>query len=257
MGRLIWCRGTLKEAILSQRTRSNKYGQQQREAQADTQNAELEATFAKLQNMLKDALSRDTYIDLDKLKTAPRIEPFKNEKPRKAKYLPAAPAGLNKMLPWKKREYELLYQEGEKRYERAEREYQRAKSDHEIRMNVRRSNAFEQNQKIARIQERFSAGESKAVEDYFLRVLQNGSYPETFPHKSQLVYTGNSRQLTIEHDLPTFEAVPDAKAYPLCQGARRNHADGTAPVTAQTIVCIGPRADTAANHSRDLHRRQN
>ncbi len=198
---------------MSQRTRSNAYRQQQRRSQSDARNTELEATFAKLQNILKDALSRDSYIDLDKLKTTPRIEPFKKEKPRRGDYVPAPPAGLNKMLPWKKREYEQLYSEGDKRYERAEREYQRAKSDHEIRMNVRRNNAFEQNQKIARIQERFSAGESKAVEDYFVRVLQNGSYPEPFPQKSQLVYTANSRQLSIEHDLPSYEAVPDAKAY--------------------------------------------
>ena len=198
---------------MSQRTRSSAHRQQQRRAQADARSAELEATFAKLQNILKNALSRDTYIDLDKLKTTPRIERFKKKKPRRGDYLPASPAGMSKMLPWKKREYEQLYAEGEKRYERAERDYQRAKTDHEIRMNVRRNEALEQNQKIERIQERFSAGESKAVEDYFIRVLQNSSYPEAFPHKSQLVYTAISRQLTIEHDLPGFDAAPEAKAY--------------------------------------------
>lgn len=90
---------------MSQRTRSNAYRQQQRRSLADAQNAELEATFAKLQNILSDALSRDTYIDLEKLKTWPRIELFNTAKPRRGDYLPAAPAGLNKMLPWKKREY--------------------------------------------------------------------------------------------------------------------------------------------------------
>ena len=203
----------IEEAILSQRTRSSAYRQQQRRNQADAQNTKLEATFAQLQNILTDALSRDTYIDLERLKTTPRIESFKKEKPLRGNFLPAPPAGLNKMLPWKKREYEQLYSEGEKRYERAEREYQKAKTDHEIRMNVRRNKAIEQNQKVERIQERFSAGESKAVEDYFIRVLHNGSYPDSFPRRSQLVYTANSRQLTIEHDLPTVEAVPAAKAY--------------------------------------------
>ncbi len=80
-------------------------------------------------------------------------------------------------------------------------------------MDGRRNKAFEQNQKIERIQERFAAGESKAVEDYLLRVLHNGSYPESFPRKSQLVYTASSRQLTVELELPTIETVPDAKAY--------------------------------------------
>lgn len=198
---------------MSQRTDSSAYRQELRRAQADAQNAELEANIAKLRNILKDALTRDTYIELEKLKTTPRIEPFKKEKPRRGNYLPTAPAGMSKMLPWKKREYEQLLAEGENRYERAERKYQGARADHEMRMNVRRNNAIEHNRKIASLQERFSAGESKAVEIYFTRVLQSGSYPEAIPQKSQLVYTANTRQLAIERDLPTFEAVPDAKAY--------------------------------------------
>ena len=206
-------RRDIKEAILSQRTGSSAYRQRQRQAQADARNTEVEAVFAQLQNILKDALSRDSYFDLEKLKTTPRIERFKRKKPRRDEYIPAAPAGLNKMLPWKKREYEQLYSEGEKRYERAESEYQRAKDDHEIRMNLRRNNAFEQNQKIARIQERFAAGKSKSVEDYFLRVLQNGSYPQSFPRKAVIGYRPDSRTLLIDQDLPTFEAVPDVKAY--------------------------------------------
>ena len=203
----------IEETILSQRTRAIAHRQRQHKAQADVQNAKLEATFAQLQKILSDALSRDAYIDLEGLKTEPRIEPFKKKKPKRSRYLPAPPAGLSKMLPWKKREYEQLYSESERRYERAEREYQKGKTDHQIRMNVRRNKAFEQNQKIERIQKRFAAGESKAVEDYFLRVLQRSSYPESFPHRSQLVYTANSRQLTVEQDLPTYEVVPDAKAY--------------------------------------------
>ncbi len=198
---------------MSQRTASSAYRQQQRQAQADARNTELEATFAQLQNILKDALTRDTYIDLDNLKTTPRIERFKKKIPRRDEYFPAPPAGLNKMLPWKKREYEQLYSEGEKRYERAERDYQRARDDHEIRMNLQRNNAFEHNRNIASLQERFSASEPNAVEIYFLRVLQNGSYPAAFPRKAVIGYRPDSRTLLIDQDLPTFEAVPDAKAY--------------------------------------------
>ena len=198
---------------MTQRASSNAYRRQQRQAQADAQNVELEAAFAELDSILKDSLARDSYIDLDALKTAPRIERFKKAKPRRGNFLPSPPAGLNKMLPWKKREHELLCAEGEKRYQRAQRKYQRAKDDHETRMNLRRNRAIEENQKIERLQERFSAGESKAVEDYFSRVLQSSSLPERIPPGSQLFYTARSRQLTIERDLPTFEAIPDVKAY--------------------------------------------
>lgn len=197
---------------MSRRTRSSPYGQQQ-QAQADSQNAVLEATFAKLQNILKSALSRDAYIDLEKMKTRPRIESFDKKPPRRDNYLPAPPAGLNKMLPWKKREHAQLYEEGKKRYARAQREYQKAKTDHQMRMNVRRNNAYEHNQKIERMQERFSAGQPKAVEDYFIRVLQSGSYPESFPRKSTIGYRSDSRTLLIDRELPAFKTVPEAKAY--------------------------------------------
>ena len=193
------------------RTKANR--QRPSPARVDALNADLQATFAQLRNILSHALSRDTFIDLEKQKTTARLEPFNKAKPRRSAYLPAPPSGMHKMLPWKKREFEQLVLEGEKRYERAERAYNKAKRDHQLRMNARRDKAFEQNQKIKRIQERFAAGESKAVEDYFLRVLHNSSYPASFPRKTQLVYQANSRLLIVERDLPAFEAVPDAKAY--------------------------------------------
>ena len=245
--------GLSKEAILSQSKSSNEYGQRQRKAQADAQNAELEATFASLQNILKDSLAHDTYVDLDELKTTPHIEPFVQKKPRRGDYLPKALAGLNKILPWKRREYKLLYEEGEKQFERAESEYQRAKSGHEIRMNVRRSNALEQNQKIECLQKRFSAGESDAVEDYFKRVLQNSSYPETFPRKSQLVYNANSRQLTIERDLPAFETVPDAKAYQYVK-ARDEITQAALPQPQRKLLYLSVLAQIALRTIREIYR---
>ena len=76
--------GLSKEAILSLRKSSNANGQRQRKAQADARNAELEATFASLHNILKNSLARDTYIDLEELKTTPHIELFEKRSPGEA-----------------------------------------------------------------------------------------------------------------------------------------------------------------------------
>ena len=204
---------------MSQRTSSSVYKQQQREyehkriAHVDKQNVELETDKSNLQNILKTALSRDTYIDLNSLKRAPRIIIFEQKKPNRENYLPPPPSGLGKMLPWKKSEYEQSYEEGVRRYKRAEREYQKAKTDHEIRMNSLRDKAFEHNRKIEALKADFVDGKSKAVEGYFYRVLNASSYPSTFPQKADLTYRSGSRQLAIEYDLPTFKSMPQVKAY--------------------------------------------
>ena len=204
---------------MSQRTSSSTYKQQQREyeqkriAHVDKQNAELESEISKLQNIRRDALSRDTYIDLDGRKKSPRIVPFEQKRPKRENYLPSSPSGLGKMLPWKKREYEQLYFEGERKYKGAERNYQKAKTDHDVRMNILRDNAFEHNQKIEDLKQEFAAGQSRTVEGYFYRVLNASSYPLAFPQKAELTYRTGSRQLAIEYDLPTFKAMPEVKAY--------------------------------------------
>ena len=198
---------------------SSPYRQQQREyeekriAHVDKQNAALKTEMSNLQSILKVALYHDTYVDLDSKKKSPRIIPFEQKRPIRANYLPSLPSGLGKILPWKKSEYEQLYEQGEKRYKRVEREYLKAKTDHEIRMNGLRENAFEHNRKIEALKENFATRHSKTVEGYFYRVLNASCYPPTFPQKAELTYRSRSRQLDIAYDLPTFKAIPEVKVY--------------------------------------------
>ena len=186
---------------------------QTRKDLVDKLNAELEIENSKLRNILKNALSRDTYFDFDSLKQTPRIVPFKRKKPELREFLPIPPSGLNKMLPWKKSEYERSYEQGEERYKRAERKYQKAKEDYEYRMNGLREEASEHNRKIETLKENFAAGRPEDVKNYFNRVLHARDYPEVFPHKWEFAYVPDSRQLVIEYDLPAFQATPEAKSY--------------------------------------------
>ena len=128
-------------------------------------------------------------------------------------YLPLPPSGLGKMLPWKKKEYEQRFFDGERKYKGAERKYQKAKTDHELRMNGLREKAFEHNRKIEDLKEKFAAGRPEDIKNYFNRVLHARDYPEAFPHKWEFAYVPDSRQLAIEYDLPTFQAMPEVKAY--------------------------------------------
>ena len=80
-------------------------------------------------------------------------------------------------------------------------------------MNGLREKAFEHNRKIEDLKEKFAAGQPETVERYFYRVLNASSYPPTFPQKAEFSYRSGSRQLAIEYDLPTFQAMPEVKAY--------------------------------------------
>jgi restriction system protein len=59
----------------------------------------------------------------------------------------------------------------------------------------------------------FERGDPAAVVEYFSMVLQTSSYPEDFPRRSRLAYVPESKQLVVEIDLPTIEAVPRVKAF--------------------------------------------
>lgn len=197
---------------MSRKTSSSAY-KQKRKALADSKNAELKTEKTQLQNILKDSLSRDDYIELDRLKTSPRVAPFTKSAPQRDSFLPSPLSGLNKILPWKRKAYEELVFKGDLKYRTARSEHVTAKRRHEKRIALQRKEAFEHNRSVEGLKKKFAAGDSKTVEDYFARVLHIGSYPESFPRKSILGYRLESRLLLIDHELPAFQAIPTVKAF--------------------------------------------
>ena len=186
---------------------------QKRKALADSKNAELKTEKTQLQNILKDSLSRDDYIELDRLKTSPRVTPFTKSAPQRDSFLPSPLSGLNKIPPWKRSAYEELVYEGVKKYQRARSEYTDAKRFHDMRTARKGEQALEHNRHVEELKEKFAVGESKTIEGYFVRVLHAGSYPESFSRKSILGYRLESRLLLIDHDLPLFQAMPTVKSF--------------------------------------------
>ena len=204
---------------MSERTRTARARPDRRDyelsrlAKVEEQNAKLEIERADLQRLLKDALAVDSAIDLETLKTTPQIPRFRLKRPRRENYLPEAPVGLGKMLPWRRKEFDERYFKGDKKYKLAEEQYQKAKRQHEQDAHRKREKAFAHNQEIESFIGRLAAGESAAVEEYFARVLNKSEYPATFPQKANLTYVGSVRQLAVDYDLPVFKIVPAVKAY--------------------------------------------
>ncbi len=70
-----------------------------------------------------------------------------------------------------------------------------------------------QHRDVDTFQQELSAGSPQAVVDYFSMVLDSNLYPEEFPQKTKLAYVPESKQLVIEFDFPTFDAIPDIGSY--------------------------------------------
>src|SRR5258706_5465811 len=81
-------------------------------AQVNYQNEQLEQQIKLLEHLLRDALSADTYIDVQRLKQTPNLPPFNpgqlaivEPPPQPQMYMPPPPTGIQKLLPGAKEKY--------------------------------------------------------------------------------------------------------------------------------------------------------
>jgi restriction system protein len=59
----------------------------------------------------------------------------------------------------------------------------------------------------------FRQANPDAVRDYFSLILTRSELPEGFPETFRLAYIPESRQLVVEHDLPTIDVIPEVAEY--------------------------------------------
>jgi hypothetical protein len=182
-------------------------------AAVNKKNRALQSEVSTLENLLRGALAQDTYIDLEDLKTTPRIPAFDRTKPVLGSYLPAQPSGLALLLPWKRKAYEGQYSSGKSRYTKDRREYDAALREHQWQAGRQRAEAEGHNEEIERYQRDFAAREPKAVEEYFALVLEKSAYPAGFPQERALAYLAETKQLAIRYRLPAVDVIPKAKRY--------------------------------------------
>ena len=182
-------------------------------ALADEKNAELAAKRTELENLLKGALARDSFIDLDSLKKPPGIPAFDREKPARRSYLPAPPSGLGSLLPWKKTAYERQYEAAEAKYEKDRHAFDQARDKHQKRLAQEEAEIEKRNQEIERFKQDFAAGVSAEIENYFRLVIQQSPYPAGFPKKTEVFFAAASATLRIDFELPALDAVPAALGY--------------------------------------------
>lgn len=200
-------------------------------AEAGLKNEQLEQEIKRLENLLPETLSQDSYIDLETLKQDPQIPNFVSgklgvllEKPILEKYLPEDLTGLKKLVPGATQKHKKAVAQAHERYETdlekfKQKEFERKqklavmKVEHDRKVEEIRKQAADQNAEVEQLQDGLKDRKPEAIVKYFTSVLESSNYPDDFPQEAKLAYVPESKQLVVEYDLPPFDAVPTVGSY--------------------------------------------
>jgi restriction system protein len=228
----------------AERVAQKEREQRQRQAEKDRQTAEavardeeavektaaIERRVAELEGLLGAALGRNPVIRFDSLKVKAAVQPLNLGPlanpvpvPQWADFEPKPPSALGRMLGGGQR-----FQDA---HDAAEHAFAAAQADHQRReaarqrgiaaaraawpraANEERSRADEHNGRIAELEAGFCAHDRFAVSKYVQMVLDRSPYPDGFPTERHAGYVPESSLLAVEWFLPTFDVIPEHRAY--------------------------------------------
>lgn len=217
-----------KQAARNEKERKRLY-LEGRVRETEALNRELEGTVDSLGSLLARTLKVDDYIDLSLLKSTfnePRFDPkgLDAEIPSPTAVEIPKPGAIAGLLPGAKAKYEKAVSEAAETHDQEVSDWQAeedrrnaeltlAESSHADRVLKQKTEIEQANAQIDDFDARLNAGEPTAIVDYLGMVLDRSRYPEGFPGGHKLAYVPESKQAVVEHDLPTFDVVPDEKEF--------------------------------------------
>ena len=201
-----------------------------RDEEAAARTEAVEQRVAGLESLLRSSLTRDPRISFDSLRSTATVPPLNLGSladpipaPQWADFEPEPPSALRRMLGGGQR-----YQAS---YEAAEREFASAQAGHEQQEAARRRKvaavratwdktvaeakrkAEAHNVHVAEMAVGFREHDRFAVSEYVQLVLDRSPYPEGFPAERHAGYVPESSLLAVEWFLPTFDIIPEHKAF--------------------------------------------
>ena len=199
--------------------------------EVEDQNRELEETVAPLRSILRDALGRSSFLEVETLKEPLTDEPFEPgplaiplPRPVLATYLPPPLNWLVRLVPGAKAKHERRSEEARQRFEadkaaHAEAEGQRqaklteAHAAHEAKVAENRRRVEGQHAEVEELKRGLQARTADAVAAYFTLVLDRSDYPDGFSGSSELTYDPEAKKLVVEMEFPGFDVVPEVGSF--------------------------------------------
>lgn len=134
------------------------------------------------------------------------------------------PGTLGGLIPGAKAKYEAAAQQAAQVHEEELAEWERAeqsrqdelalaRTGHEARVEKERQQVEQANSQIDEFDAKLEAADPAAIVDYFGMVLDRSRYPNGFPAGHKLAFVPESKQVVVEHDLPTFDVIPEEKGF--------------------------------------------
>jgi restriction system protein len=99
---------------------------------------------------------------------------------------------------------DLAHQKNLDEHLRAVREWEQARASHDTKK-------AEQHSQIDMLRQKYQVSDAAAVEFFFTEVLNNSSYPESFPEGNTVSFNQSSGVLIIDFELPNHAAFPAIK----------------------------------------------
>jgi|AntAceMinimDraft_8_1070364.scaffolds.fasta_scaffold26947_1 restriction system protein len=211
--------------------------------EAENRSKEAQEVLKQVETILLHTLSIDDTVDWESIKKKDHFKELTPPQPKKNKYykVPAKPdkkssqfvptfTFIEKLLKSKKEKkikefdvkYENIVTKWESQKEILERNNSKIDQQHEVALDnwkkeVKkwevRKEAFSRkqevyNHKIDKLRNEYFTKEGDAVTEYCEMVLNNSTYPGTFPKSFEIEYNPENQILIIEYDLPPKENLP-------------------------------------------------
>lgn len=225
-----------RERLTVQTARAEKQRQIEEEiARAAAATHQVGREVAKLQSILADGVQLTRPIDFESLKTRATIPAFEpgslaveEQMPVLDAFLPPSPSVVRRMIPGGSSRYEQKRQGALAAFDsavaiRSMREEIRkaalanAQEEYVLRVAQIRERTAQQHAEIDAFNDGYRQGERGAIEQYCAEVLDRShypdDYPEDFPKIFRIAFVEESKQIVVEYDFPTIDAIPDAESY--------------------------------------------
>lgn len=200
-----------------------------RDREVQLRNEMLELQMTELQSLLSWTLDFDDRIDFEKLIKTYAPDPFQpgaladeRPAPQWPTYEPVKPTGIKALFMG--RAYQSALADAQQRFDA---DVARHKEQESVRITAlesardaygkqlweERKEIDDYNGTVERFRQAFLTGEQAGIIEYFELVLAKSVYPDSFPRAHRIHYMSESRQLVVEHELPTIDAVPADKVF--------------------------------------------
>lgn len=202
-----------------------------RKHEAERKNSSLHVHINSLRGLLSASLRSDRPFRFGELKTVLHESEFEpgdlanpEDPPELASFLPAPPKGMAGVLPGGKRKHREATEAATAAFNEARQQHEQRETERTTALDVFKAEFVEkvaeleeatrrQHSDVDELERRFASGDPEAVVESITEAVTELSWPFEPAGDPRVAFSGESRQLVVELELPTMDVVPEVREY--------------------------------------------